>query len=688
MLEFFRKYQRSFMIVVAIIVVVTFSFFGTYDAFVSMREKKDVAVGRSIDGSKLYYSEVRHLAGMLGLQGTFRQLMLETGAAEALAQGYFEILKEDWQARLVKARAAKFYSHPVFRELDAKKIWSHLCPGLNEEMDKLLAMEEVGPEFFSVWAKIYSLQEKVSPDWIKRVLAAQLQQASLPVDPRIVNGDFALFGCRTIEDWFGRNFCDLAAQYILNGAALVKKGVSKEEARADYAKCFGDLRGMGISQDEGVRLWGRALSFLRECDCIGEAVILDPLAIEKLAEFAGERSAVDLYRLPQELVFSGAEDQLAFETYVRLACEKGQGGLPEKYLPVDAIAPELTASVYRFRVAKLELASLGSSLSLREVWDWQVDEANWKEMQKQFGWLKSAESSDGRFALLEKLDLKSRKSLDAWSRTQIVLGHPEWIESAFQLAKMEERQVLVSKDWIDGIAVHSAEPFIDLLVRAGGMDGEAREALLCYQDAGALLRVEEVVQVDAKRALTFAEAKEKGRIPVEKFLQQEYRRIRTSAPSLFKTESGEWKKLFDVRETAIRMIFPEKERASLCLKRWVEGALSSLKQGEPLKTDGLWSLERVEEIVERKTEGELMNREAFLLQPGDWSPVYVAPTGEITFFFVKERVASNEPVLEQINFAKESLSSEAKRRFADRVLEIAMQKKALACPLHIEEEKQ
>ena len=83
-----------------------------------------------------------------------------------------------------------------------------------------------------------------------------------------------------------------------------------------------------------------------------------------------------------------------------------------------------------------------------------------------------------------------------------------------------------------------------------------------------------------------------------------------------------------------------------------------------------------------------MNREAFLLQPGEWSPVHLSPNGEITFFFVKERVVSSEPVLEQIQFAKEALSSEAKQCFADRILEIAMKKRALSCPLRIEEERQ
>lgn len=683
MLEFFRKYQRSFMVVVAVVIIVSFSFFGTYSSLSSSGEKRDFVVGRTVDGSKLTYSEVRQLACLLGMPGVFQRLVLKTGAGEALAEAYFETLKEDWEARLAKAHGARFYSHPS--GLSARHVWSQLVPGLDEEMRRLQKIETAGPEFFGIWSKIYGLQEPMSSEWVQRVLAYQLHQASLPMDPRVANGDFSLFGCKTLEDWFGRNFLDLAAQFVLNGSALAAKKVSKEEAKADFLKQFGskerDLLALGISEREGILLWGRALGFLRMCEEIGEAVLLDPLPFEKVAEFTREKAVLDVYRIPSELAFSNFDDRIAFETYVRLACAPASDShsLPEKLLSLEKVASELTADVYRIQLAKLELASLGSSLSLRELWDWQVEEPHWTKLQEQFGWLKNGETEDVRFAILEKLDPASRRAVDSWSRAQMVFEHPEWIEPAFGAAKVEEREILVFDDSIDGIEIRAAKPFAELLARND-------EALRCYRDGGSLYRVEGVKLIEAKRVLSFADAKEKGRIPVEKFLEKEYRRIREKAPSLFKAESGEWKKLSDVRETALGMIFPEKDRMAGRLEGWMQMSLNSLKSGEPLKTVGLWNIEKIEQQIERNSE-EWMNREAFLLQPGEWSPVRVAPSGEVTFFFLKERSVSSEPVLEQIQFAKESLSSEAKRRFADRVLELAMQKKAFVCPLYIEEEK-
>lgn len=694
MLEFFRKYQKALMVVVAIGIILSFSFFGTYGVLSSFERKKEIVIGKRIDGSDLLYSEVKQLTSLLGMPGVFQRLLLKTGAAEKLANAYFEELKGDWQARLAKSRAAKFYRHSTMPELDAKRVWSQLAPGLGEEMQRLQEMEESGPEFFEVWSKVYSLQERVSPEFVQRVLAYQLQQAGAPMDPRLVHGNFSLFGCRTLEDWFGRNFLDLAAQFILNGSILAEQqrgSVSREEAKADFLKSFG----VKEAESESVALWRKVLGFVRWCDEVGEAVLLDPLPFEKMSEFSRETAVLDLYRLPRELCFSQLDDLLAFETYVRLACVKPADtfGVPEKLLPVDKIDPALTATIYRARCGKLEMASLGSSLSLSELWDWQVDEAHWKALQKQFGWLKSAENADGRFAVLEKLDPASRRSVDAWSRMQMIFEHPEWIESAFGCAKMEEREILVSRDWVDGIEVQSQRPFADLLAKAMSKDANAIEALRCYQDGSSLLRVEEIEQVEALKVVSFADAKAKGRIPLEKFLEGEYRRIRSSAPSLFKLESGEWKKFSEVRETAICMIFPdlfregEKDILKRRFERWAQRMLSSLQAGETLKADGLWNLERVEKKIERQSSEDWMNRDAFILQPGEWSSVHVSTSGEVTFFFVKERMVSSEPVLEQILFAKETLSSEAKRRVADRVLEIAMQKKALKCPLRIEEEK-
>ncbi len=710
------------MIIVTVVIIVSFSFFGTSSSMGAFEKKKDFVVGRAIDGSDLSYSEIRQLSTLLGMQssgGVFHQAVLKTGAAELLSNAYFEGLKGQWQSRLAKVRAARFYSHPSAPFLDARTVWSQLAPGLLDEVAKLQKLDESDPQFFALWSRVYSLQESIPPELVQRVLIYQQNQAGLPMDPRLANGDFSLFGCKTIEDWFGREFLDLTSQFILNGSALAKEQgmkVSREEARVDFLKQFGPhlrvLQSHGIAQNDGVRLWQKALGFLRWFNQVGQAALIDPLPYQKFADFAREKATVDVYTLPKELHFSGMEDLLAFEAYTRLVCKTKSTdplALPHELLAVEEVikkAPELTATIYRIRSAKLDTASLGASLSLSEVWDWQVEEKNWNLLQKQFARLGEAESPDARFAILEKIDPTRRKAINEWSRLQIVSERPEWIETAFHSAAVEEKEILVSKDRIDGLEIQSPQEFEALLIRALANDFEAIESLRAYREKDVIFRVEGVELVDGISILSFTDAKEKKRIPIERFLEEEYRRIRSKSPSAFKNEAGEWKPLSEVRQTAIRMLFSDlfkKIDQSNAERTWDPGqgslefyashrfqelmrrALSSMKNGEALET-GLWNLNTTERTIERSSREDWMNQQPYVLQPGEWSPVHVPPNGEILFFFLKNREISTEPILDQIQFGKETLSLEAQRCFADRLLEIALQKHALVFPLRIEGE--
>ncbi len=721
MLEFFRKYQRFFMINVTVVIIISFCFFGTSSSMGSFEKKKDFVVGSAIDGSDLNYSEIRQLSSLMSLQksqGIFHQSFLKTGAADLLANAYEEGLKDNWSSRLVKARAARFYSHPSSPYLDARAVWSQLVPGLLEEISALQKLEEGDPKFFPLWSRLYALQESIPPELVQRVLIYHQKQAGLPMDPRLANGDFSLFGCRTLEDWFGREFLDLTSQFILNGSALAKQQgmkVSREEARTDFNKQFGsqqrELQYLGIAEQEAVSLWQKALGFLRWFDEIGQAALVDALPYQKFAEFAQEKAIVDLYSLPQELHFSTLDDLLAFETYTRLTCKQSADALslPSDSLPLDKVlekAPELTATTYRVRYSKVDPSTLGASLSLTELWDWQTEEKNWTLLSKNFSPLKGGETADERFAILEKLDPTQRRSIDAWSRLQIALDRPEWIESAFLSANVEEKEISVSKDHIDGLEIQAPKEFESLLVRALVNDPEAIEALRDYREKEAFFRIEEVELVKGISILSFTEAKEKKRIPIESFLEEEYRRIRSQSPSSFKTEEGDWKPLSEVREKAIRVLFsdlfkqidrsefehswesgqgPLEFYAQHRFRELMHRALASVKNGEALQPS-LWNLNTTERTIERSSQGEWMNYQAYVLQPGQWSPIHVPANGEIVFFFLKNREISSEPILDQIQFGKETLAQEAQARFADRLLEIAIQKQALVFPMRIEGE--
>ena len=64
MLEFFRRYQRAFFIVITVVIVISFSFFGTFQTF-SGSEQDDSVAFTALDGSKVRRSEVSDMVTFL-----------------------------------------------------------------------------------------------------------------------------------------------------------------------------------------------------------------------------------------------------------------------------------------------------------------------------------------------------------------------------------------------------------------------------------------------------------------------------------------------------------------------------------------------------------------------------------------------------------------------------------------------
>ena len=82
-----------------------------------------------------------------------------------------------------------------------------------------------------------------------------------------------------------------------------------------------------------------------------------------------------------------------------------------------------------------------------------------------------------------------------------------------------------------------------------------------------------------------------------------------------------------------------------------------------------------------------MKQQAFALERRQWSPIYVPPSGEIVFFFVTEKRIEEGPILEQIELAKEAIVADIERELTDRLLDVALKKKASIIPLRTQEEK-
>src|SRR5262245_39241440 len=144
MLEFFRRYQRAFFIVITAVIIISFSFFGTFQTF-SNKEQEDKVVFTALDGTKVRRSEVSDMINFLtsdaheyifSSSGTGNALndgviandILAAGLAPIIADPYLTEISQELQPRLEREKRYKPYAHPRAPFLTAEQIWAYYAP--------------------------------------------------------------------------------------------------------------------------------------------------------------------------------------------------------------------------------------------------------------------------------------------------------------------------------------------------------------------------------------------------------------------------------------------------------------------------------------------------------------------------------------------------------------------------------
>lgn len=606
MLEFFRKYQRYFFIVITVMVIASFSFFGTFNTFMDEEKRDDRIAGRAIDGSPIRLLQVQQIARFLSTDredlpekgvpsnllndGVVRYDFLRAGLAEVLVAAYFKDFNPGLQTRLDKAKRFRPYAHPEMPALSAKAVWERYLPLLNQEISTLQKESIASVEVFSRLSRIYQQQSFLQPELLRRILMYHHQQYPwLSIDPKLTQDDLAVFGFHSLSEWFGDDFLHLVSQFILNAAvAAEEKGyrVSLDEAKGDLIHNFETslsklaaaqikpdlnyrqhLRMLGFDEATAAEVWQKVLLFRRYFQDVGQAAFLDRAPYQGFANFAQETATLEKYEWPDALRFKNVTDLAEFQFYLNAVCkqEKNILALPQNFLPIEEVekkAPELVQAGYKARVAQLTKSQIGLRSSLKEIWEWQTNEKNWELLRKEFSFLPKTSSSSERFDALEKLDVPSRSQIDAFSRNQWVDQNPEWIQQALDHAQTAETHLaLFGPDQAPSLRmpnVENGERLAALIAKAAGQDSDAIAALRLYSDDGStFFRFEGVEKVSDKHILTFEEAKSLLPKMTEKYLEGQYLKVRAQSPAKFQTSEGQWKSFVQVREEATSLILSD-----------------------------------------------------------------------------------------------------------------------------------
>jgi len=574
MLDFFRKYQRYFFIVIAVVIVISFSFFGTHQTLNAPKKAEDHPIGMAVDGSKLMRLETDEMIRFLwsdrndltlaekGIMpnffndGVIRKDLLGSGIGTLLVQSYFDELKDELTEHMEKHKLFRPYCHPSAPFISVENLWAQVLPAQKVNLEVFLKeSQEMTIETFNLLVDLYLGETAFPPNILREYLMFQQKHYNwIEPDPTLNRANLNLFQCRTIEDWFGSRFLELSAQFISNAALIAKqKGykVSFEEARVDlvrngYESLKIQKRKGSISEEElgslwkeqllrlnldekaAVHVWQKVMLFRRLFEDVGGAVFVDPHVYQAFHGFASKTAEVDLYHLPQALEMKDFHSMMKLEFYLD-AVSSGKRDplmLPKTFASAQQVEknyPELIQQRFLVEVSEVQKEMIALNVSMKEMWEWQLEKENYELLEAQFPTLalKKAQDAEEYFAALEGLDSEMRQKVDRFSRSQIVDLHPEWIHAALDGSHINKREVSFCPNGkhlpFDGLK--TAEPLRTLFMQTvlkselenNPIALEARKKLEMFTSDGETYYRFQVLDRDLnKTILTFAQANERG----------------------------------------------------------------------------------------------------------------------------------------------------------------------------------
>jgi GcvH upstream region-like protein len=783
MLKLLHKYQRYIYLLITIVIVISFSFFGTYSTIAGSQIRDQIAF-TTVDGTKVPRSELDEFALFIGTDqydkllyggawgpnflndGIIKSDFLQTGLAEILVAAYPSVLKEDLENKLEREQKYKPYVNPWFKFLSAENIWATFAPGIMTNLTVLRnGTDPVSPELFGARVNLYLAERRFPAPALSQVLRYQEKQYGwIKPDETLTRSDLSLFGYHSLDDWFGPHFTRLVAEFIINAAAIAEqKGyqVSKAEAIADLyhnaANSFKELanqpnlglttvsdyyaeqlRRMGMDQTMAAKIWRKVLLFRRAFQDIGNAVFLDQLPFQKLNDYASKTVEGDLYRLPPEFRFGDYRTLQKFETYLdaiskRPQDEKGLLELPKKFYTPEEVSkkyPELVQKRYVLEVAGIDKKSLQAKVSLKDMWNWEVENTHWEALKKQFPDLgvQKGDTSDERLKALDSLDAITRSKVDQFAREKIVDEHPEWIKEALKEAPSEKMvEGIRLKGGLTNLpGIDKPEVLIALLDKAS--IGEQSDALKEYtQNKENFYRINVLEKPAGLQILSFFDANSDGTLDklLDRQLETYYIQNRQQNPTVFQKEDKTWKS-FEEAKTEVANLYFAKLLAAIAkdyaatpgveqrpnytgdisasirffalmrqtqdhLKKnpkdvagWVQEQNPNDEDEKSLKSADLaaqWKPLKATKEVERSAHEDWLNKdELFALKPNSWSSLKTPPNGDIVFFFVDKfgQVTEKGSEWDLTVKAYDQLAADAQRLFMGEILPIIQEKGAIS----------
>lgn len=652
MLQFFRKYQRFFFAIVTVVIVVSFSFFGTFSTMGQGESTKpDRVLLQTSDGSAVTEREMALLCQLITTTGwnpsqIVDKEILSTGIGLLMARQHFEAIKPELETRLDAIRNYRPYTHPLHPQVSAEAVWQRFIPQLTQQLALLKQKsDQVTVETLALLFQLYLAEKSLPPQFLKQVLAYQLQQQGLPIDPRLQQGDLSLFGFHSLEDWFGQTFVSLVGQYVIQGARLceargckvgmdaVRQSFSQQIQGEDYR---GVIYSMGGDERLVLKTWQSILLFQELCQTVGNQMQLDELLGRQFHDYSKESLTLELYELPDALRLSSLQDLFELQVYLEASSELIDQKVEIEYVSVSH-------------------RDLLRGISVKQTWDWEILDENWRKLSTQFPkWCSPANHTTlTRMQQLDKLSKEDRLAVDQFAREQILKEQPERIQRAFDLATSSQITVSLRPEGLSSLHLADPTAFLAKLHASSQFeytDGQNQE-----------LRVTVLNRDTEKQILSFEQAKKEGILA--KMLE---RRLKG------KTGRQVFQNLLKQIETAcveFGIPVPEKEipDAFYVRNRFVADVHKMRQlcaQGAAWTDGGVLGWKKRVEKIERNHPFPFARQEMFSVPLHGWSEVVSTQPGTPAFYQVIEHNQREDHVEPSSDF----LALDAKRRFALQTL--------------------
>lgn len=769
MFHFFRRYERAFFIVITAMIVISFSFFGTFNAFTSKPVTDSVAF-TAVDGSKVMQSEFTDMMTFLGsdLQdqlyspsqmrgnglndGILRKDILETGIGSIILPTLIESDRDFWQTKFEREKRFEPYVHPDAQFVSTVHVWTYFAPDLKNQYDTFKNQKDFSSaDAIQARINLY-MQERAFPSFYLRQLIGYLQNqySWLAKDEELDYKDLSLFGYHNVQDWFGKQFLEAVSAFIINTAKIAEqKGyvVTKEEALAslykqaengfeqnqqnpnfpiqnvsDYYK--EQLLKLGMDQSRAVGIWKEILLFHRYLRDNAQSVLVDSLAWKDFLQYANEYADIEQYLLPKDLCFSSQSQMQQFQIYLQAVSKPGNSLLmPKSILSASDVKkshPELVQKEFTLRYSVVDKDMLGSRATMKDTWNWQLVDANFKKLQEHFSELKNSkcQTANDREKCLDALEIETRARIDNYSRKCITEEHPEWIVEAFQDVPVKEEKVFIRKSCL----LENFPGIDDMQKFLLALESPQNELKNYSQDNRHFYKIEIIERSQSDEIVPFSKAFHDKTLSqlLDKILQESYIRLRSSHPEKFLDEKGEWKPFDGVKEEVSLLYFADlyktldkviektkanhpkftdwtsidKSRLAVRMLPYMEQVQKEIKQNPELFSTFIqnesedknvvasadqWKLVRaLHEIVRGNDENVVPYATCETIKEGNWSDLFDSAKQGISFFkVIAKGIQENDEMLrEKISEEKQTLAKEALYQLALQVFDEIQMKRA------------